>query len=362
MMNTTKKGSKNSEFPDSLLEVADLRVYFRGDDKLSRAVDGVGFRVGQGEIVCLVGESGCGKTVTALSVLGLIDRPPGEIPGGRILFKGRNLLDLNEEQLRTIRGNQIAMIFQEPMTSLNPVFSIGDQITEAIVTHEPVNRETARQRTIQLLQDVEIPSPEVRIHDYPHNLSGGQRQRALIAMSLACDPDLVIADEPTTALDVTVQAQILRLFRKLRAGRNMAILMITHNLGVVAEIAERVYVMYAGTIVEEADVKQIFKDPLHPYTMGLLASIPSRTKKGLPLYSIPGSVPDAAFKPAGCPFNPRCPYVQESCRIQFPPLCDFGGGHRARCPITYNLARKARLPDAHTRLNPPPDLEKVLSK
>jgi oligopeptide/dipeptide ABC transporter ATP-binding protein len=361
-MNTTQNQYEKSDASNPLLEVADLRVYFRCDDKLSRAVDGIGFRVGQGEIVCLVGESGCGKTVTALSVLGLIDRPPGDIPDGRILFKGRNLLDLNEEQLRNIRGNQIAMIFQEPMTSLNPVFSIGDQIAEAIATHESVDRETARQRTIQLLQDVEIPSAEERIHDYPHNLSGGQRQRAMIAMALACDPDLVIADEPTTALDVTVQAQIMQLFRKLRAHRNMAILMITHNLGVVAEIAERVYVMYAGTIVEEADVKQIFKDPLHPYTMGLLASIPSRTKKGLPLYSIPGSVPDAAYKPAGCPFNPRCPYVQESCRKQFPPLCDFGGGHRARCPITYNLARKGRLPDAQTRLNPPPDLEKVLSE
>ncbi len=320
---------------ERLLSVNNLRVYFHGDGKVSRAVDGVSYEVKEGETVCIVGESGCGKTVSALAILGLIPQPPGEIPDGKILFKGRNLLDLDEEALRRIRGREISMIFQEPMTSLNPVFTIGDQIQEAITTHEAVGKEEAYRRTVELLSDVEIASPEERMNDYPHNLSGGQRQRVMIAMALACKPDLVIADEPTTALDVTIQDQILHLFRELKEKRHMSLLYITHNLGVVAEIADRIYVMYAGTIAEVGSVEHIFRDPCHPYTMGLLASLPSRTKKGESLYSIPGAVPDPAYKPHGCPFHPRCPSVQESCRREFPEMCDFGDGHSARCPIVY---------------------------
>jgi oligopeptide/dipeptide ABC transporter ATP-binding protein len=326
---------------DLLLSVEDLKVFFHSDGVVSRAVDGVSYEVKEGETVCLVGESGCGKTVSALAILGLVPQPPGEIPGGKILFKGKNLLDLNEEALQEIRGKEISMIFQEPMTSLNPVFTIGDQIEEAIITHDTVERAEAYRRTIELLADVGIPSPEERTKDYPHNLSGGQRQRVMIAMALACKPDLVIADEPTTALDVTIQDQILHLFRELKEKRQMALLYITHNLGVVAEIADRIHVMYAGLIAEVGNVEQIFRNPCHPYTMGLLASLPSRVKKGHILYSIPGAVPDPAYKPNGCPFHPRCPYVQESCTVAFPEMCDFGDGHFARCPIIFQKRRKS---------------------
>jgi len=318
-----------------LLSVHDLKVFFHSDNIVSRAVDGISYEVREGETVCLVGESGCGKTVSALAILGLVPQPPGEIRGGKILFKGKNLLDLDEKILQEIRGRAISMIFQEPMTSLNPVFTIGDQVEEAIITHEAVKKDEAHRRTIELLTDVGIASPEERMKDYPHNLSGGQRQRVMIAMALACKPDLVIADEPTTALDVTIQDQILHLFRELKEKRHMALLYITHNLGVVAEIADRMYVMYAGIIAEVGNVEQIFRDPSHPYTMGLLDSLPSRARKGKPLYSIPGAVPDPAYKPQGCPFNPRCPYVQESCRGEFPEMCDFEDHHFARCPITY---------------------------
>ncbi len=326
---------------ETLLSVQDLKVYFHGEgDRVSKAVDGVTYAVEKGETVCLVGESGCGKTVSALAILGLIPKPPGKIEGGKILFKGRNLLDLDEEILRSIRGKEISMIFQEPMTSLNPVFTIGEQIEEAILEHEAVEKPVARRRSIQLLADVGLPSPEDNRNAYPHNLSGGQRQRVMIAMALACGPDLVIADEPTTALDVTVQAQILHLFREMQSQRHMGILHITHNLGVVAEVADRIYVMYAGILAEVGDVAQIFHEPCHPYTMGLLASIPSRSRKGQLLYTIPGAVPDPAHKPRGCPFNPRCPYVQESCRSGFPEMCDFGDGHLARCPIVYSRKKK----------------------
>jgi len=320
---------------EPLLSVENLKVFFHSDGTVSRAVDGVSYEVKEGETVCLVGESGCGKTVSVLAILGLVPQPPGEIPGGKILFKGRSLLELNEEALQEIRGKEISMIFQEPMTSLNPVFTIGDQIEEAITTHEAVERAEAQRRTIELLADVGIASPEERMKDYPHNLSGGQRQRVMIAMALACEPDLVIADEPTTALDVTIQDQILHLFRELKKKRQMALLYITHNLGVVAEIADRIYVMYAGIIAEVGNVEQVFRNPNHPYTMGLLASLPSRVRKGQPLYSIPGAVPDPAYKPQGCPFNPRCPYVNEICRREFPEMCDFGDHHFARCPIIF---------------------------
>ena len=331
------KTSSRSTVPGNgpLLSVQDLKVFFHSDGNISRAVDGVSYEVREGETVCLVGESGCGKTVSVLAILGLVPQPPGEIHGGEILFKGKNLLTLDEETLQGLRGKEISMIFQEPMTSLNPVFTIGDQIEEAIIAHEAVERAEAHRRAIELLTDVGIPSPEERAKDYPHSLSGGQRQRVMIAMALACKPDLVIADEPTTALDVTIQDQILHLFRELKEKRHMALLYITHNLGVVAEIADRIYVMYSGTMAEVGNVEHIFRDPFHPYTMGLLASLPSRARKGQSLYSIPGAVPDPAYKPHGCPFNPRCPYVQESCTMEFPEMCDFGDGHFARCPITY---------------------------
>ncbi len=318
-----------------MLSVQDLKVYFFSDERVARAVDGVTYEVRKGETVCLVGESGCGKTVSALTIMRILPMPPGRILGGKVLFDGQNILDLTEEEMQKIRGKRIAMIFQEPMTSLNPVFSIGDQIGEAIAVHEELNHEELRRRCVQLLRDVGIPSPEERLKDYPHQLSGGQRQRVMIAMALACNPDLVIADEPTTALDVTIQAQILGLFRELKEKRNMSLLYITHDLGVVSNIADRVYVMYAGIIAEQGNADHIFRQPKHPYTQGLLASLPSRAKRGKTLYSIPGTVPNPAYKPAGCPFHPRCPYVIDPCRTIYPALCDYGSGHLSRCPVLY---------------------------
>jgi peptide/nickel transport system ATP-binding protein len=325
-----------------MLSVEDLRVYFRGDETLARAVDGISFEVRQGETVCLVGESGCGKTVSALAVLGLIPKPPGEIAGGKILFEGKNLLDLTEEEMQDIRGNHISMVFQEPLTSLNPVFTIGDQIEEAIKIHKHIEPQDIRIRCIQILKDVGIPSAEDRLKDYPHQLSGGQRQRVMIAMALACNPDLVIADEPTTALDVTIQAQIIDLLRSLQEKRSMSVLYITHDLGVVANIADRVYVMYAGIIAEKGITSQIFEEPRHPYTRGLLASLPLRTKRGARLHSIAGIVPDPAYKPDGCPFNPRCDFAIETCRVRFPEMCDYGNGHQSRCPVLYDEGRAQR--------------------
>jgi oligopeptide/dipeptide ABC transporter ATP-binding protein len=323
---------------DVLLSVQDLKVYFRGDETVARALDGVSYDIHKGETVCLVGESGCGKTVSALTILGLIPRPPGEIVGGRVLFYGRNLLDLAEDEMQNIRGSRIAMVFQEPMTSLNPVFTVGDQIKEAILVHENIGEAELQERCLQLLRDVGIPSPEERIKDYPHQLSGGQRQRVMIAMALGCNPDLVIADEPTTALDVTIQKQILNLFGRLQRKRGMSLLYITHDLNVVSNIANRIYVMYAGVVVEQGERALIFKDPRHPYTQGLLASLPHRSKRGGTLHSIPGAVPDPAFKPRGCPFHPRCTYAVEACRAEFPGLCDYGNGHLSRCPVLF--ARK----------------------
>jgi oligopeptide/dipeptide ABC transporter ATP-binding protein len=318
-----------------LLSVEDLKVYFRSDNTLARAVDGVSYDVRREETVCLVGESGCGKTVSALSILGLIPQPPGEIAGGRISYHGKELLDLGDENMQKIRGNQIAMVFQEPLTSLNPVFTVGDQIGEAIIIHENVDDAEVRKRCIRLLSDVGIPSPEERITAYPHQLSGGQRQRVMIAMALACNPELIIADEPTTALDVTVQAQILKLLRSIQKHRSMSILYITHDLGVVANIADRVYVMYAGIIAEQGNTGHIFKEAQHPYTQGLLASLPTRSKRGKRLHSIPGTVPNPSYKPDGCPFHPRCSHAIQTCREQYPDMCDYGDGHMARCPVLY---------------------------
>ncbi len=324
---------------DLLLSVQDLKVYFRGDETLARALDGVSYDIRKGETVCLVGESGCGKTVSALTILGLIPRPPGEIAGGKILLQGENLLDLGEEEMQKIRGSRIAMVFQEPMTSLNPVFTVGDQIKEAILVHESIGQAELHERCLRLLRDVGIPSPEDRISDYPHQLSGGQRQRVMIAMALGCNPDLVIADEPTTALDVTIQKQILNLFERLQRKRAMSLLYITHDLNVVSNIADRIYVMYAGVIVEQGERAAIFKDSSHPYTQGLLASLPNRSKRGGTLYSIPGTVPDPAFKPGGCPFHPRCGYAIETCRQEFPQLCDYGDGHLSRCPVLFGTRK-----------------------
>jgi len=318
-----------------MLSVQDLKVYFQLDGSVSRAVDGVSFDIGKGETVCLVGESGCGKSVSALTILGIIPQPPGKIMGGTVLFNEQNLLDLSEEEMQKVRGNHISMVFQEPMTSLNPVFTIQDQVQEAIMVHEKVDEKELQQRCIQLLKDVGIASPEERLKDYPHQLSGGQKQRVMIAMALACNPDLVIADEPTTALDVTIQAQILNLFEELQKNRRMSLLYITHDLGVVANIADRIYVMYAGIIVEQGNAKEIFYTPCHPYTQGLLASLPSPIKRGSTLHSIPGTVPDPAYKPSGCPFHPRCGFAIDTCRSDFPQMCEYENGHLSRCPILY---------------------------
>jgi oligopeptide/dipeptide ABC transporter ATP-binding protein len=320
---------------DILLSVENLKVYFRSEDEVSRALEGVTYEVGRRETVCLVGESGCGKTVSALSILGLLPRPPGEIVDGRILFDGTNLLELDEAAMQHIRGNQIGMVFQEPLTSLNPVFTIEDQVGETIATHEHISAEEITRRCIQLLHDVGIPTPEDRLKDYPHQLSGGQRQRVMIAMALACNPEMIIADEPTTALDVTVQAQILRLFNTIQKGRDMAVLYITHDLGVVSAIADRVYVMYAGIVAEQGNRSQIFRDPRHPYTQALLASLPTRAKRGKRLDHIPGTVPHPAYKPKGCPFHPRCRHTIATCRQKFPGMCDYGEEHLARCPVLF---------------------------
>lgn len=321
-----------------LLSVENLKVYFRTDRGIARAVNGISYEVRRGETVCMVGESGCGKTVSALSILGLVPKPQGEIAGGRILFDGKSLFDCDEEDLRHIRGNQIAMVFQEPLTSLNPVFTIEDQIGETIEIHEHLGKDEIHARCVQLLRDVGIPSPEERLRDYPHQLSGGQRQRVMIAMALSCRPKLLIADEPTTALDVTVQAQILNLLTSLQKTLSMSILYITHDLAVVSHVATRIYVMYAGTIVEQGETHQIFHSPGHPYTQGLMGSLPSRLKRGQQLPSIPGTVPDPAQRPEGCPFHPRCRFVIPSCRVEFPKMCDFGNGHLSRCPVLFEKA------------------------
>jgi len=305
-----------------IIEIKNLRTYFKTDDGIARAVDDVSFSVYPGETLGIVGESGCGKSVTSLSMMKLIPQPPGYFAGGEILYRGRNVLDIPERDMREIRGNKIAMIFQEPMTALNPVFTIGNQIEEAIIVHQGLNAKDAREKTIEMLKLVSIPSPEQRVDDYPHQLSGGMRQRIMIAMALSCDPEVLIADEPTTALDVTIQAQILGLIQKLQKELNLAVIMITHDLGVIAGICDRVIVMYAGQIVEIGSVHDIFKNPQHPYTKGLLASIPKMGKNGdtQTLYNIKGMVPSATEFPEGCHFNPRCELVTDKCRVENPEL------------------------------------------
>jgi oligopeptide/dipeptide ABC transporter ATP-binding protein len=314
-----------------LLRVEDLRTSFHTDEGTAKAVDGVSFVVAEQETLGIVGESGCGKSVTALSILRLIPDPPGRIEGGNVEFQGRDLLDLTEKEMRRIRGNEIAMIFQEPMTSLNPVYTVGEQISEVLRLHRGVTRAEAEERAVEMLRRVRIPDPEQRVEEYPHQLSGGQRQRVMIAMALACDPALLIADEPTTALDVTVQAQILDLLRELQNEFGMAIMLITHDLGVIAEMAHRVVVMYAGVVVESGTVEQIFDGPNHPYTEGLKAAIPKLGERVERLATIPGTVPSPYEEIVGCPFQNRCPYVMDVCRREFPRLYAVGTGHEARC-------------------------------
>ncbi len=316
---------------DALLEVRNLRTHFNTDRGLFRAVDGISFDVARGSTVGLVGESGCGKSVTSLSIMGLVPSPPGVVSADALRFEGRDLLQMPAEERRILRGGKMSMIFQEPMTSLNPVRTIGHQIIEAVRAHTDLSHAAARDRAIEVLDLVRIPSAKSRVDEYPHRLSGGMRQRVMIAMALACDPALLIADEPTTALDVTIQAQILDLLGDLQARLGMAILIITHDLGVIAEIADEVIVMYAGKIVESAPVKQLFADPQHPYTIGLLGSIPRLGEYRERLATIEGSVPSPANQPRGCRFSPRCPFSDARCREEPPPLRTLEEGHAVAC-------------------------------
>ena len=318
-----------------LLKIRNLHTYFHTDDGVAKAVDGVDLELVEGGTLGVVGESGCGKSVTALSIMRLIPDPPGKIVQGKILFGGKDLLALSEAEMRKIRGRSISMIFQEPMTSLNPVFQIGDQISEVLTLHEGLSKKEAWNRSVEMLKMVGIPAAERRVTEYPHQLSGGMRQRAMIAMALACSPKLMIADEPTTALDVTIQAQILDLMLQLRADYQTAVMMITHDLGVIAEMAQRVVVMYAGKVVETASTAVLFEDPKHPYTRGLLQSIPQlgeRARHGRRrLREIKGMVPSLYDLPEGCRFYPRCPERLEICRTQLPEMLDTGAGHAVRC-------------------------------
>ncbi|CAO3434475.1 ABC transporter ATP-binding protein [Azospirillum endophyticum] len=324
---------------DITLDIRNLQTHFTADPGVSKAVDGVSFTVRRNETLAVVGESGSGKSVTSLSAMRLIPTPPGIIAGGEILFRGRDgqvhdLARLSERAMRNIRGNEIGMIFQEPMTSLNPVYTVGDQIGEALRYHQGLDRRAARAEALAMLKKVGIPAAERRLDEYPHQMSGGMRQRVMIAMALACRPTLLIADEPTTALDVTIQAQILDLMRRLQEETGTSILFITHNLGVVAEVAHRVVVMYAGRIVEEGDVRSLLKSPKHPYTRGLLACMPhlgQRRGDGGRLYAIPGSVPSPVNRPAGCTFAPRCALAEPACLAAEPVLEPVGPDHSARC-------------------------------
>lgn len=313
-----------------LLEVKDLETEFKVKRGTVKAVNGVSFEVDKGEILAVVGESGSGKSVTSLSVMGLI-RDPGRVAGGEILFGGENLLKKNTKEMQAIRGDKISMILQEPMTSLNPVYRVKDQIMETILTHTTMSKKEALARAIEMLDLVGIPAPEQRVNDYPHQMSGGMRQRVMIAMALACDPELLIADEPTTALDVTIQAQILDLINRLREKLGMAVLLITHDLGVVAETADKVVVMYCGRVVEQATVEQLFTKPLHPYTQGLLDSIPKMDEDKERLYMIKGIVPDPIHLPKGCSFADRCDKCMEKCKEHMPKLARTEDGRKVRC-------------------------------
>jgi len=315
----------------AVLQVRDLRTEFTTDDGTFPAVDGISFDVEAGKTLAIVGESGCGKSVTALSIMGLVPSPPGRIVSGSIAFEGRELVGAPARELRDLRGNGMAMIFQEPMTSLNPAFTIGEQIVEGLLRHRPMPRADAEARALEMLRRVRIPAPEQRFHEHPHKLSGGMRQRAMIAMALSCEPRLLIADEPTTALDVTIQAQILELMRMLQAETGTAVILITHDMGVVAEVADEVAVMYSGRIVERGPVCAIFEEPQHPYTVGLLGSIPRLDVERVRLASIEGQVPHPLRRPSGCDFVDRCPFSIDRCRAQLPPLMEVGATHHSAC-------------------------------
>jgi oligopeptide/dipeptide ABC transporter ATP-binding protein len=322
---------------EPLLRVRDLQTHFFGDGGVVRAVDGVSFDVHAGQTLAVVGESGSGKSVTALSILRLVPQPPGRIIGGEVVFRGRDLREASEREMRAIRGKAISMIFQEPMTSLNPVFTCGEQIIETLVLHERISRQVARKRAIEMLELVGIQLPAQRVDEYPHQMSGGMRQRVMIAMALACHPAVLIADEPTTALDVTIQAQILELLRRLQREMGMAVILITHDLGVVAETADHVAVMYAGRVVEYCDVRSAFRKPLHPYTAGLQASLPKLGATEDRLRVIPGTVPNPAKFPIGCRFHPRCPVAQNRC-LTDPDLVEIETGHLSRCLRAAEIA------------------------
>ncbi len=333
--------SRDTENNKMILQIKDLRVYFDTDDGLVKSVDGVNLEIEKGTTLGLVGESGCGKSVTCLSIPRLIESPPGRIAGGEILYKGKNLLELPESEMEAIRGNDISMVFQEPMTSLNPVFTIGDQISEAIMLHQKKTADEARELTVNILKKVGIPSPETRIDEYPHQMSGGMKQRVMIAMALSCNPELLIADEPTTALDVTIQAQILDLMRSLQEELGMSILLVTHDLGVVASIADNVAVMYASKVVEYGTVEDIFSNPRHPYTLGLFTSIPVIGGDKEDLYVIPGNVPDPLAFPEGCKFWPRCLFAEDICRSEEPVLKEVNDGHTAACHFSDRVDKDA---------------------
>jgi len=314
---------------EPLIEIEGLRVVFRGE-RATHAVDSVDLEVARGATLALVGESGCGKSVTALAIMGLLPAKTAEVSGA-VRFDGVDLLDLPTDEMRDLRGDRLAMVFQEPMTSLNPSYTVGEQIVESLVRHRGLSRAAARNRAIELLRRVHIPSPERRIDDYPHKLSGGMRQRVMLAIALACDPQLLIADEPTTALDVTIQAQILDLMRELKATSRAAIILITHDLGVVAEVCDEVAVMYAGEVVERASVEALFERPQHPYTVGLLGSVPRLDRRAAQLATIEGMVPDMAAPPAGCRFAPRCPFADARCHRERPPIVALAGDRWSRC-------------------------------
>ena len=325
---------------DKLLDVKDLKVYFYTEEGTVPAVDGLDFSLAAGETLAIVGESGCGKSVTAMSILRIVKSPPGKIESGSIKFEGQDLLQMHEKEMLQIRGNEISMIFQEPLTSLNPLFTIGNQIAESLKLHQNLKRSESKAIAIDLLRSVGIANPERVVDDYPHQLSGGMRQRAMIAMALACNPKILIADEPTTALDVTIQAQILHLINDIKKKRNTAVILITHDLGIVAQIAQNAMVMYAGLAVEYADVKTIFSDPRHPYTVGLLKSIPVIGEKKEKLYNIQGAIPRGVDYPKGCRFAPRCDLAIPQCLERLPELTDIGDGHLVRC-IRYKEVKKS---------------------
>lgn len=325
-----------------LLEVKNLKTYFHSDRSVVRAADDVSFYVNEGETLGIVGESGCGKSITCMSVVRLVETPPGKYEGGEIIFNGEDMLKVSDTRIREIRGNDISFIFQEPMTSLNPVFKIGRQISETMMLHRNMSKSEAYRESIKMLDTVKIPNPERVVDDYPFSLSGGMRQRAMIAMALACQPKLLIADEPTTALDVTIQAQVLDLMNELKQKMNTSIIFITHDLGVIAEMSDRVMVMYAGKVVEVAETIDIFKNPKHPYTIGLIGSKPDMGTESSRLHVIPGNVPDLSNVPTGCPFHTRCGHAMDICKEVFPDEIVLGGEHRIACWLYDNKDKEVR--------------------